>query len=107
MRAFVFALALALPFALTACGDSADEAATEEGAPAGDQEDVLGDGEVLDEPGEPEGNVFGTFDTDGDGFISETEFTTGQVGNDFGPYDQDRDGRISEAEYAAARAAHP
>ena len=29
----------------------------EEGAPAGDMEDVIGDGEIIDEAGEPEGNV--------------------------------------------------
>ena len=29
----------------------------EDGAPVGDREDVIGDGEIFDEPGEPEGNV--------------------------------------------------
>ena len=33
--------------------DQVDEA-YEDGAPAGDQEDVIGDGEIIDEPGEPE-----------------------------------------------------
>ena len=33
--------------------DEIDEA-IEDGAPAGDQEDVIGDGEVIDEEGEPE-----------------------------------------------------
>ncbi|HEX8298114.1 MAG TPA: hypothetical protein VF594_03060 [Rubricoccaceae bacterium] len=58
MRAFLLALvALALPLTLSACAESAQEEAVEEGAPAGDQEDVLGDGEVIDEAGEPEGNM--------------------------------------------------
>ena len=35
--------------------DAADEA-IEDGAPAGDMEDVIGDGEVIDEAGEPEGD---------------------------------------------------
>ncbi|PAP77564.1 hypothetical protein [Rubrivirga marina] len=33
--------------------EEVDEA-IEDGAPVGDQEDVIGDGEVIDEPGEPE-----------------------------------------------------
>ena len=62
MRVFLLALALSLPLTLTACTDSAPEEAAEEaveeGAPAGDMEDVVGDGEIIDEPGEPEGNMF-------------------------------------------------
>ena len=61
MRVFLLALALSLPLTLTACTDSAPEEAAEEaveeGAPAGDMEDVIGDGEIIDEPGEPEGNA--------------------------------------------------
>lgn len=56
MRAFI--LALLLGVTATACSDSeqedAAEDAVENGAPAGDREDVLGDGEVDDEEGEPE-----------------------------------------------------
>ena len=63
MRAFILALALVLPFGLMACGDSAQEEAVEEGAPAGDQEDVLGDGEINDEESEPEGNALMPDDT--------------------------------------------
>ncbi len=33
--------------------DAIDER-IEDGAPAGDMEDVIGDGEIIDEPGEPE-----------------------------------------------------
>ena len=55
MRAFLLAFALSL--SLPACADSAEQNAVDEGAPAGDQEDVIGDGEIIDEPGEPEGNV--------------------------------------------------
>ena len=33
--------------------DQVDEM-IEDGAPAGDMEDVIGDGEIIDEPGEPE-----------------------------------------------------
>ena len=33
--------------------DEVDEM-IEDGAPAGDMEDVIGDGEIIDEPGEPE-----------------------------------------------------
>lgn len=54
MRAFILGLALLAPLALTACADSAQEEAMEEGAPAGDMEDVIGDGEIIDEPGEME-----------------------------------------------------
>ena len=57
MRAFYLALALSLPFSLVGCAESAQEEAVEEGAPAGDMEDVVGDGEIIDEPGEPEGNM--------------------------------------------------
>ena len=57
MRAFILALALASPLMLAGCAESAQEEAVEEGAPVGDQEDVIGDGEIIDEPGEPEGNV--------------------------------------------------
>jgi hypothetical protein len=57
MRAFLLALALGLPFTLAGCAESPQEEAVEEGAPAGDMEDVIGDGEIVDEPGEPEGNM--------------------------------------------------
>ncbi|OZC02924.1 hypothetical protein [Rubricoccus marinus] len=55
----LFALGMTLP--LTACEETAtppvteaEEEAYEEGAPIGDQEDVIGDGEIIDEPGEME-----------------------------------------------------
>ena len=64
MRAFILTFALALPLALTGCAESeleeamddneALEEAVEEGAPPGDYEDVPGDGEIIDEPGEIE-----------------------------------------------------
>ncbi len=38
--------------------DAVDEA-VEEGAPAGDMEDVIGDGEIIDEEGEPDANELG------------------------------------------------
>ncbi len=38
--------------------DSVDEA-MEEGSPAGDGEDVIGDGEIIDEPGEPDAGTLG------------------------------------------------
>jgi len=59
MRAFILALALSLPLGLAACADSPQEEAIEEGAPAGDQADVIGDGEIIDEPGEPDADVLG------------------------------------------------
>ena len=31
----------------------------EDGAPMGDREDVIGDGEIIDEPGEPDAGVLG------------------------------------------------
>ena len=65
MRAFILALALSLPLGLAACADSPQEEAMEEGAPAGDQADVIGDGEIIDEPGEPDADVLG------DGFTDE------------------------------------
>ena len=57
MRAFLLALALGLPLTLVGCAESPQEEAVEEGAPAGDMEDVVGDGEIVDEAGEPEGNM--------------------------------------------------
>ena len=52
---FIPALALAFTVGLTACEqETAYEEAVEEGAPAGDMEDVIGDGEIIDEPGEIE-----------------------------------------------------
>ncbi len=55
----LFALGMTLP--LTACEETAtppmteaEEEAYEDGAPAGDMEDVIGDGEIIDEPGEME-----------------------------------------------------
>lgn len=64
MRAFILTFALALPLALTGCAESeyeeaqdnneALEDAVEDGAPPGDYEDVPGDGEIIDEPGEIE-----------------------------------------------------
>ncbi len=59
MRAFILALALSLPLGLAACADSPQEEAIEEGAPPGDQADVIGDGEIIDEPGEPDADVLG------------------------------------------------
>ena len=52
MRAFILTLALSLPLALAACADNPNQEAIDEGAPAGDMEDVIGDGEIIDEPGE-------------------------------------------------------
>ncbi len=52
MRNFILTLALVLPLALVGCADSAEQNAIDEGAPAGDMEDVIGDGEIIDEPGE-------------------------------------------------------
>ena len=73
MRSTVLTLALALPLGLAACAEEPVEEAyedtttivdepmseemeeaIEEGAPAGDMEDVIGDGEIIDEPGEIE-----------------------------------------------------
>jgi hypothetical protein len=60
-KLFVPALAIAFTFGLTACEETdtpplteAEEEAYEEGAPIGDEEDVIGDGEIIDEPGEIE-----------------------------------------------------
>lgn len=71
MRAFLLALALvAAPFTLTAC---ADDTAVEQGAPAGDQADVIGDGEVIDEAGEPDADVLG------DGMMNDTTMVMGDT----------------------------
>ena len=59
MRAFILTLALTLPLGLAACADSPREEAIEEGAPAGDRADVIGDGEIIDEPGEPDADALG------------------------------------------------
>jgi hypothetical protein len=111
MRTFILALlALGLPFTLAACADSAQEEAAEEaveeGAPPGDQEDVIGDGEIIDEPGEPEGN-FMTYDSDGDGMMNADEFGASMSGAAIADYDTDGDGMVSQAEYDAYVAAHP
>ena len=107
MRAFLITLALALPLSLAACADSPQEEAYEEGAPPGDREDVIGDGEIFDEPGEPEGNAFLDADTDGDGMISGDEFSAIWVDGDITAYDTDGDGMVSEAELNAYIEAHP
>jgi len=101
MRFFILALSLCLPLALAACADSPQEEAYEEGAPPGDMEDVIGDGEIIDEPGEPEGNVFTGADTDGDGMINADEFGVGWPDVDMTTVDTDGDGMVSQAEYDA------
>lgn len=59
-KLFIPLFALALSFGLVACEDAetpaeeAREEAIEDGAPPGDMEDVVGDGEIIDEPGEIE-----------------------------------------------------
>jgi hypothetical protein len=105
MRAFI--LTLALPLALAACAESPQEEAMEEGAPPGDMEDVVGDGEIIDEPGEPEGNMFTGADTDGDGMLNADEFGAGWADVDMTTVDTDDDGMVSQAEYDAYMAAHP
>ena len=107
MRAFILALALVTPMALAGCAESAEEEAIEEGAPPGDMEDVIGDGEIIDEPGEPEGNMFTGWDSDGDGMLNADEFGAGMAGEDMAGYDTDGDGMVSQAEYDAYRAANP
>lgn len=105
MRAFLMGLALLAPFALTACADDATEEVYEEGAPVGDREDVIGDGEVFDEAGEPDANVLGdgftTYDTDADSRLSEDEYNTGIGDGAFGTYDSDADGYLTTEEYGA------
>jgi hypothetical protein len=59
MRKTLLTLALAIPFTLVGCAEEtpaeeAREEMIEDGAPAGDMEDVIGDGEIIDEPGEIE-----------------------------------------------------
>ena len=113
MRAFTLALALALPIGLAACADDATEEAYEEGAPAGDREDVIGDGEVFDEPGEPDAGVLGdgftTYDADADGMLNTTEYGDGTNFNGvvMTDYDTDGDGMVSRAEYDAYMVANP
>lgn len=75
-------------------------------------EDVIGDGEIIDEPGEPEGNMMdtGTFadlDTDHDGMINADEFGVWMTDGDMTTFDTDGDGMISQAEYDAYMSAHP
>jgi hypothetical protein len=106
MRALALLLAFMFPIGILGCAESAQEEAFEEGAPPGDMEDVIGDGEIIDEPAEPEGNVFQTWDADGDGMVNETEFgASGET--DMTVYDTDGDGMISQAEYDAYMAANP
>src|SRR5690606_21338280 len=107
MRLLILVLALGLPMALTACQDTATDEAIEEGAPPGDREDVIGDGEIIDEPGEPEGNLVTGADTHGDGFLSADEFAAAWADRDLTLYDTDGDGLVSQAEFDAYNAAHP
>lgn len=109
MRLFIlaFALILGLPLALVGCAESPQEEAFEEGAPAGDMEDVIGDGEIIDEPGEPEGNMFTGADTDGDGMLNGDEFLVTWPDADMTMYDADGDGMVSQAEMDAYMTAHP
>ena len=107
MRAFFLALAFGLPLTLVGCAESAQEEAVEEGAPAGDMEDVVGDGEIIDEPGEPEGNMFTGYDGDGDGNLSETEYGTNFGDVEMTAYDTDGNGMVSQSEYDAYRTANP
>ena len=99
MRLRILTLALALPFA--ACMSDAEEEAYEDGIPPGDREDVIGDGEIFDEPGEVEGNAFLDYDGDADGYISMDEYNAGIADENMGLYDTDGDGRVSMAEYDA------
>ena len=102
MRTFLLLLvALLMPLTFTACQDSAREEAMEEGAPPGDREDVIGDGEIIDEPGEPEGNMFETWDADRDGFLNDAEYRANITDVEMAMYDTDGDGRVSLAEYNA------
>ncbi len=80
MRTFILSLALAAPLALVGCqseqadaiedqGDAIEDAydeqaeivdeQIEDGAPVGDRADVIGDGEIIDEPGEPDADALG------------------------------------------------
>ena len=105
MRSLIVALALTLPLGLTACADDAVEEAYEEGAPAGDRADVIGDGEIIDEPGEPDADVLGdglmTYDTDTDGMLSQAEYDAGINDGAFATYDTDGDGFLNDEEYRA------
>lgn len=101
MKALILFVALGLPFALAACAESPEEEAMEEGAPPGDMEDVIGDGEVIDEPGEPEGNAFMGADTDGDGMINQAEYDAAMGDANMSAYDTNGDGMVSQAEYDA------
>ena len=103
MRAFILTLALAVPFALAGCADDATEEAYEDGAPVGDREDVIGDGEIFDEEGEPDANVLGDgftdYDGDADGRLSEEEYDAGIGDGAFSTYDTDGDGFLNDEEY--------
>ena len=80
MRTLILSLALATPLALVGCqSDEADaveeqgdaiedmydeqadviDETIEDGAPVGDSADVIGDGEIFDEPGEPDADALG------------------------------------------------
>lgn len=100
MRTFLLLL-FAVSFTLVGCADSPREQAIEDTAAPGDQADVIGDGEIIDEAGEPEGNVFLGYDGDADGYLSMEEYTTGIGDTNFAAMDTDGDGRISRAEYDA------
>ena len=103
MRTFILALGLTFTLGLTACADDATEEAYEDGAPVGDREDVIGDGEVFDEAGEPDAGVLGdgltTYDTNADGLLSNDEYDTGIGDGAFGTYDTDADGYLNDDEY--------
>ena len=103
MRGFILTLALSLPLALAACADNPNQEAIDEGAPPGDRADVIGDGEIFDEPGEPDAGVLGDglvgYDTDSDGMLSNDEYDAGIGDGAFGTYDTDGDGFLNDDEY--------
>ncbi len=96
MRFLTLPLAFAVSIGLAAC--NAEPEQTELGEDI--QEEVEGpiEEEVQQELG-VETDLYGGYDADGDGFLSETEYTEAGLVGDFGEYDADGDGMYNEEEY--------
>lgn len=107
MRALIITLFIALPFALVGCAESPQEEAYEEPAPPADLEGDFGDGDIIEEPAEPEVNMFMGADTDGDGMLHADEFTAAWPDADMTLYDTDADGMVSVEEFDAYMMQHP
>ena len=98
MRAFIFSLALSLPFGLAAC--NAEPEQTELGEDIQEEREGSIEEEVQQEFGvETDAPLYGGYDTDNDMMLSETEYDAGIGDGAFATYDADGDGFLNDEEY--------